>query len=38
MVLEVQMLKSFVEEVAALASLALFAGMIAIWAQLIPQL
>ena len=32
------MLKSFVEEVAALASLALFVGMIAIWVQLIPQL
>jgi hypothetical protein len=35
---EVAMLKTFVEEAAALASLALFVGMIAIWAQLIPQL
>jgi hypothetical protein len=32
------MLKTFAEEVAALASLALFAGMIAVWAQVIPQL
>jgi hypothetical protein len=32
------MLKSFVEEIAALTSLVLFVGMIAIWAQLIPQL
>jgi hypothetical protein len=32
------MLKSFAEEVAALTSLTLFAGMIAIWAQLISQL
>jgi hypothetical protein len=29
------MLRSLVEEAAALASLALFVGMIAIWAQLI---
>jgi hypothetical protein len=32
------MLKTFVEEAAALASIALFVGMIAVWAQLIPQL
>ena len=32
------MLKVFVEEAAALASIVLFVGMIAIWAQLIPQL
>ena len=32
------MLKIFVEEAAALASIALFVGMIAVWAQLIPQL
>ena len=32
------MLKIFVEEAAALASLAMFLGMIAIWAQLISQL
>jgi hypothetical protein len=32
------MLKIFVEEAAALASLTLFLGMIAIWAQLISQL
>jgi hypothetical protein len=32
------MLKTFVEEAAALASLVLFVGMIAVWAQLIPQL
>ena len=32
------MLKIFVEEAAALASISLFVGMIAIWAQLIPQL
>jgi hypothetical protein len=31
------MLKIFVEEAAALASLTLFLGMIAIWAQLIGQ-
>jgi len=28
----------FVEEAAALASITLFVGMIAVWAQLIPQL
>jgi hypothetical protein len=33
-----EMLKVFVEEAAALASITLFVGMIAIWAQLIPQL
>jgi hypothetical protein len=32
------MLKVFVEEAAALASIVLFVGMIAVWAQLIPQL
>jgi hypothetical protein len=32
------MLRMFVEEAAALASIALFIGMIAVWAQLIPQL
>lgn len=32
------MLKTFVEEAAALTSLVLFVGMIAIWAQVIPQL
>ena len=31
------MLRVFVEEAAALASIGLFVGMIAIWAQLIPQ-
>jgi hypothetical protein len=35
---EAGMLKIFVEEAAALASIALFVGMLAIWAQLIPQL
>jgi hypothetical protein len=35
---EAAMLKIFVEEAAALASIALFVGMIAVWAQLIPQL
>jgi hypothetical protein len=32
------MLRAIVEEAAALASLALFLGMIAIWAQLIATL
>ena len=32
------MLKVFVEEAAALASIVLFVGMIAVWAQLLPQL
>ena len=32
------MLKVFIEEAAALASIGLFVGMIAIWAQLLPQL
>jgi len=32
------MFKIFVEEAAALASITLFVGMIAIWAQVIPQL
>jgi hypothetical protein len=35
---EAKMLKVFVEEAAALASLTLFIGMVAIWAQLISQL
>jgi hypothetical protein len=35
---EAVMLKIFVEEAAALASITLFIGMIAVWAQLIPQL
>ena len=35
---EVVMLKIFVEEAAALASLTLFIGMVAIWAQLFSQL
>jgi hypothetical protein len=35
---EAVMLKTFVEEAAALASIALFIGMIAVWAQLIPQI
>ena len=32
------MLRVFVEEAAALASLVLFVGMVAVWAQVIPQL
>jgi hypothetical protein len=35
---EEAMLKTFVEEAAALASITLFVAMIAIWAQLITQL
>ena len=35
---ETDMLKVFVEEAAALTSITLFIGMIAVWAQLIPQL
>jgi hypothetical protein len=35
---EAYMLKTFVEEAAALASITLFVAMIAVWAQLIPQL
>jgi hypothetical protein len=35
---ERDVLKTFVEEAAALASIVLFVGMIAVWAQLIPQL
>jgi hypothetical protein len=34
---EADMLKVFVEEAAALASLTLFVGMIAVWAQLFTQ-
>mgnify|MGYP001220318535 FL=1 len=32
------MFKMFVEEAATLASLVLFVGMVAVWAQVIPQL
>jgi hypothetical protein len=32
------MLKTFIEEAAALTSIVLFLGMIAVWAQVIPQL
>ncbi|MDB5484903.1 MAG: hypothetical protein JWR73_578 [Tardiphaga sp.] len=32
------MLRLFVEEAAALTSIVLFIGMIAVWAQVIPQL
>ena len=32
------MLNTFVEEAAALTSVILFVGMIAIWAQVIPQM
>jgi hypothetical protein len=35
---ELGMLKVFVEEAAALASLAMFIGMVAVWAQLFTQL
>jgi hypothetical protein len=35
---EAGVLRVFVEEAAALASIALFIGMIAVWAQLLPQL
>lgn len=35
---EAEMLKVFVEEAAALASLAMFIGMIAVWAQLFSQI
>ena len=35
---EAAMLKIFVEEAAALASLTLFVGMVAVWAQLFTQL
>jgi hypothetical protein len=35
---EAVMIRVFVEEAAALASITLFVGMIAVWAQLIPQL
>jgi hypothetical protein len=36
--MEANMLKTFVQEAASLASVVLFVGMIAIWAQVIPQL
>jgi hypothetical protein len=32
------MLKIFVEEAAALASITLFVGMVLVWAQILPQL
>jgi hypothetical protein len=32
------MVRMFIEEAAALASIVLFVGMLAVWAQLIPQL
>jgi hypothetical protein len=35
---EETMLKTFIEEAAALTSIVLFLGMIAVWAQVIPQL
>ena len=35
---EAEMLKVFVEEAAALTSIVLFVGMIAVWAQLITEL
>ena len=34
---EAAMLRIFVEEAAALASITLFVGMVAVWAQLITQ-
>jgi len=34
---EAMMLRIFVEEAAALTSIALFVGMIAVWAQLLTQ-
>jgi hypothetical protein len=36
--MEANMLRVFVEEAAALASITLFVGMIAVWAQLFSQL
>jgi len=36
--MEQAMFRIFVEEAAALASITLFVGMVAIWAQVIPQL
>ncbi len=35
---EADMLRVFVEEAAALASIVLFVGMIAVWAQLFAQI
>jgi hypothetical protein len=35
---ESSMLRMFVEEAAALTSVVLFVGMLAVWAQVIPQL
>ena len=32
------MLRTFIEEAAALTSIVLFVGMVAVWAQAIPQL
>ena len=37
-VMEAVMLRTFVEEAAALASITLFVGMVAVWAQLLGQL
>jgi len=34
---EAAMLRIFVEEAAALASIALFVGMVAVWAELLTQ-
>jgi hypothetical protein len=36
--MEATMLRIFVEEAAALASITLFVGMVAVWAQLLGQL
>ena len=38
LVREAEMLKMFIEEAAALTSISLFIGMVAVWAQVIPQL
>jgi hypothetical protein len=32
------MLRIFIQEAAALTSIALFIGMVAVWAQVLPQL
>ena len=32
------MMKVFIQEAAALTSIALFIGMVAVWAQVLPQL
>jgi hypothetical protein len=36
-IMEAMMLRIFVEEAAALASITLFVGMVAVWAQLVTQ-